>query len=102
MTSCRRPSFRNGQLVCKDYAPRRLIEIEPIEQNNYRVPTGALSVLPGRPHLFVCVLMENARGKQVELLLNAESESDRERWISAVRPPTVSLLRYSTSARVCE
>lgn len=34
--------------------------------------------------------MHNARGKQVELLLNTESESDRERWLSAMRPPTVT------------
>ncbi|KAK5978750.1 hypothetical protein GCK32_016411 [Trichostrongylus colubriformis] len=31
--------------------------------------------------------MRNARGRQTELLLNAESETDRERWLSALRPP---------------
>lgn len=47
------------------------------------------SVILGRtPHLFTCVLMHNSRGKQVELLLNCESESERERWLSSMRPPT--------------
>lgn len=36
--------------------------------------------------------MHNAVGKQVELLLNADSETDRERWLSALRPPAV--LKY--------
>ncbi|VDN55425.1 unnamed protein product [Dracunculus medinensis] len=27
------------------------------------------------------------KGRQIELLLNADSESDRERWLSALRPP---------------
>ncbi|EJW83383.1 SH3 domain-containing protein, partial [Wuchereria bancrofti] len=40
-----------------------------------------------KPHLFICTLMHNAVGKQVELLLNADSETDRERWLSALRPP---------------
>ncbi|VDO33641.1 unnamed protein product [Onchocerca flexuosa] len=33
--------------------------------------------------------MHNAVGKQVELLLNADSETDRERWLSALRPPAL-------------
>lgn len=35
--------------------------------------------------------MNNARGRQIELLLNADSESDRERWLSALRPPAVRI-----------
>ncbi|KAI1716135.1 rhoGEF domain-containing protein [Ditylenchus destructor] len=80
----------NGTFVCKDYAPRRFIVIEPVEPHSHKVPAGAVSALPGKPHLFFCILMQNARGKQVELLLNAESESDRERWLSAMRPPTTA------------
>lgn len=38
--------------------------------------------------------MHNARGRQTELLLNAESESDRERWLSALRPPTVGFHQF--------
>ncbi|KAK6026746.1 hypothetical protein OSTOST_07269, partial [Ostertagia ostertagi] len=52
--------------------------------------TVALTAFPTRPHLFLCVFMRNARGRQTELLLNAESETDRERWLSALRPPIVS------------
>uniref|UniRef100_A0A915E303 Ephexin-1 n=1 Tax=Ditylenchus dipsaci TaxID=166011 RepID=A0A915E303_9BILA len=78
----------NGTFVCKDYAQRRFIVIEPVEPHSHKVPVGAVSALPGKPHLFFCILMQNARGKQVELLLNAESESDRERWLSAMRPPS--------------
>ncbi|KAI1707214.1 rhoGEF domain-containing protein [Ditylenchus destructor] len=80
----------NGTFVCKDYAPRRFIVIEPVEPHNHKVPAGAVSALPGKPHLFFCILLQNARGKQMELLLNAESESDRERWLSAMRPPTTA------------
>ncbi|CAI4227485.1 unnamed protein product [Auanema sp. JU1783] len=80
----------NGTYVCKDYASRPYVDIEPIEPDNPRIPPGVISSLATRPHLFLCVLMRNARGKQTELLLNAESETDRERWLSAIRPPTSS------------
>ncbi|VDM60972.1 unnamed protein product [Angiostrongylus costaricensis] len=49
------------------------------------MPMPSLNI---RPHLFLCVFMRNAHGRQAELLLNAESETDRERWLSALRPPT--------------
>ncbi|KAL7073989.1 hypothetical protein ACQ4LE_006793 [Meloidogyne hapla] len=80
----------NGQFVCKDYAFRRFVVFEPLELNNLRVPPGVTSALgSGRnAHLLSCVLFQNARGRQVELLLSAENESDRERWLTAMRPPT--------------
>uniref|UniRef100_A0A915MYU5 DH domain-containing protein n=1 Tax=Meloidogyne javanica TaxID=6303 RepID=A0A915MYU5_MELJA len=80
----------NGQFVCKDYAYRRFVVFEPLELNNLRVPPGVTSALgSGRnAHLLSCVLFQNARGRQVELLLSAENESDRERWLTAMRPPT--------------
>ena len=81
----------NGTYVCKDYCVRRFVDVEPIELDNPRVPQGALSSISSRPHFFNCVLMRDARGRQSELLLSAESETDRERWLSALRPPTVSL-----------
>jgi neuronal guanine nucleotide exchange factor len=34
--------------------------------------------------------MQNARQKQCEYLLNTESETDRERWLSSIRPPACS------------
>nr|CDJ97049.1 Dbl homology (DH) and Pleckstrin homology and Src homology-3 domain containing protein [Haemonchus contortus] len=74
----------NGTYECKDYAARRYVDVQPIEIDNERV---ALTSFPTRPHLFLCVFMRNARGRQAELLLNAESETDRERWLSALRPP---------------
>ncbi|WKX95040.1 hypothetical protein Q1695_011919 [Nippostrongylus brasiliensis] len=74
----------NGTYECKDYAARRYVDVQPIEVDNDRV---SLTSLPTRPHLFHCVFMRNARGRQTELLLNAESETDRERWLSALRPP---------------
>uniref|UniRef100_A0A915ARH7 DH domain-containing protein n=3 Tax=Parascaris univalens TaxID=6257 RepID=A0A915ARH7_PARUN len=79
----------NGTFVCKDYSARRFVDIEPVEVDSPKVPPAAISVLATKPHLFICTLMHNARGRQTELLLNAESESDRERWLSALRPPTV-------------
>jgi hypothetical protein len=84
----------NGQFVCKDYAFRRFVVFEPMELNSLRVPPGVQSALgtTKQPHLLSCVLLQNARGRQVELLLSAESESDRERWLSAMRPPTVGAL----------
>ncbi|UMM15990.1 hypothetical protein L5515_013195 [Caenorhabditis briggsae] len=78
----------NGTFVCKDYAARRFVDMQPIEPDNPKIPLGAVSNLVGRPHLFLCTLMRNAREKQTELLLSADSETDRERWLSAVRPPT--------------
>uniref|UniRef100_A0A1I7T4D7 DH domain-containing protein n=1 Tax=Caenorhabditis tropicalis TaxID=1561998 RepID=A0A1I7T4D7_9PELO len=78
----------NGTFVCKDYASRRFVDMQPIEPDNPKIPIGAVSNLIGRPHLFLCTLMRNAREKQTELLLSADSETDRERWLSAVRPPT--------------
>lgn len=80
----------NGTFVCKDYAARRFVDMQPIEPDNPKIPVGAINNLVGRPHLFLCTLMRNARDKQTELLLSADSETDRERWLSAVRPPTVS------------
>ena len=84
--------FRNGTYVCKDYCVRRFVDVEPIELDKPRIPSGVLSSMPTRPHFFSCVLMRDARGRQTELLLSAESETDRERWLSALRPPTVSFL----------
>lgn len=78
----------NGTFVCKDYAARRFVDMQPIEPDNPKIPLGATSNLVGRPHLFLCTLMRNAREKQTELLLSTDSETDRERWLSAVRPPT--------------
>ncbi|CAD5216011.1 unnamed protein product [Bursaphelenchus xylophilus] len=80
----------NGTFVCKDYAARRFVEIEPVEPHSNKIPIGVVANLPSKAHLFLCILMHNARGKQVELLLNTDSESDRERWLSAMRPPTCS------------
>lgn len=56
------------------------------------MPLGTVAALisskAGRsPNLFTCVLMQNSREKHVELLLNCESESERERWLSSMRPP---------------
>uniref|UniRef100_A0A1I7XTH3 SH3 domain-containing protein n=1 Tax=Heterorhabditis bacteriophora TaxID=37862 RepID=A0A1I7XTH3_HETBA len=78
----------NGTYECKDYAARRYVDVEPIEAGNTKIPSGALSSLTSCPHLFICILMRNARGKHTELLFNADSETDRERWLSAIRPPT--------------
>ncbi|KAK6733972.1 hypothetical protein RB195_017628 [Necator americanus] len=77
----------NGTYECKDYAARRYIDVQPLEVDPNRMINGAVSSLTTRPHLFLCVFMRNARGRQTELLLNAESETDRERWLSALRPP---------------
>ncbi|CAJ0960202.1 unnamed protein product, partial [Mesorhabditis belari] len=77
----------NGTYVCQDYAERRFVDTSPLEPENPKIPCGLLHQLPTRPHLFSCVLMRNARGKQSEWLLSADSESDRERWLSAMRPP---------------
>ena len=91
----------NGQFVCKDYAYRRFVVFEPLELNNLRVPPGVTSALgSGRnAHLLSCVLFQNARGRQVELLLSAENESDRERWLTAMRPPTVSFKKCQISIK---
>lgn len=77
----------NGTYVCKDYAARRFVDIEPLEADSHKIPATTSASLPDRAHLFLCVLMRNARGRMTELLLNAESETDRERWLSAIRPP---------------
>uniref|UniRef100_A0A915Q3B3 Uncharacterized protein n=1 Tax=Setaria digitata TaxID=48799 RepID=A0A915Q3B3_9BILA len=79
----------NGTYVCKDYSARRFVDIEPIEIDDPKLLQSISAHIPlKKPHLFICTLMHNAVGKQVELLLNADSETDRERWLSALRPPT--------------
>uniref|UniRef100_A0A1I8EBN9 Uncharacterized protein n=1 Tax=Wuchereria bancrofti TaxID=6293 RepID=A0A1I8EBN9_WUCBA len=75
----------NGSYICKDYSARRFVDIEPVEVNDPKSVTAHIPLK--KPHLFICTLMHNAVGKQVELLLNADSETDRERWLSALRPP---------------
>ncbi|CAG9538273.1 unnamed protein product [Cercopithifilaria johnstoni] len=78
----------NGTYICKDYSARRFVDIEPVEINDPKLLQSVTTHIPlKKPHLFICTLMHNAVGKQVELLLNADSESDRERWLSALRPP---------------
>ncbi|KAL3994622.1 RhoGEF domain family protein [Acanthocheilonema viteae] len=78
----------NGIYVCKDYSARRFVDIEPVEINDPKLLQSVTAHIPlKKPHLFICTLMHNAIGKQVELLLNADSETDRERWLSALRPP---------------
>ncbi|CAJ0564593.1 unnamed protein product, partial [Mesorhabditis spiculigera] len=77
----------NGTYVCQDYAERRFVDTSPLEPENPKISSGLLHQLPNRPHLFLCVLMRNARGKQSEYLFSADNESDRERWLSAMRPP---------------
>uniref|UniRef100_A0A0R3RHH5 DH domain-containing protein n=1 Tax=Elaeophora elaphi TaxID=1147741 RepID=A0A0R3RHH5_9BILA len=78
----------NGTYVCKDYSARRFVDIEPVEINDPKLLQTVSSHIPlKKPHLFICTLMHNAVGKQVELLLNADSETERERWLSALRPP---------------
>ncbi|TMS34719.1 hypothetical protein L596_002254 [Steinernema carpocapsae] len=84
----------NGTYECKEYAERKFVHVEPLEPHSPKVPFGSVSALPGTPHLFSCTLMhidnkqQSSRNKQVEMLLNVNSESDRERWLSAMRPPT--------------
>uniref|UniRef100_A0A1I8AW79 DH domain-containing protein n=1 Tax=Steinernema glaseri TaxID=37863 RepID=A0A1I8AW79_9BILA len=78
----------NGTYECKEYAYRKFVHVEPLEARSPKVPLGALSALTGTSHLFSCTLMQSSRDKQVEMLLNVNSESDRERWLSAMRPPT--------------
>ncbi|KJH41874.1 RhoGEF domain protein [Dictyocaulus viviparus] len=75
----------NGTYECKDYAVRRYVDVQPLECDTERMQLSSINM---RPHLFLCVFMRNAYGRQAELLLNAESETDRERWLSALRPPT--------------
>uniref|UniRef100_A0A914GX48 Rho guanine nucleotide exchange factor 26 n=1 Tax=Globodera rostochiensis TaxID=31243 RepID=A0A914GX48_GLORO len=77
----------NGTFACKDYALRRFVVAEPLEANDARVPPRA-SGSGCSLHLILCTLVQNAWGNQVELLLNADSESDRERWLAAMRPPS--------------
>lgn len=74
----------------KDYCYRRYIEIEPLESHSHKIPISVVSSLPSKPHLFMLILMQNARGKQSEYLLNTDSETDRERWLSSIRPPACS------------
>ncbi|VDD86269.1 unnamed protein product [Enterobius vermicularis] len=59
----------NGTFVCKDYATRKFVDIEPVEADSPKVFPGALVNLTSKPHLFICTLMHNARGKQTELLI---------------------------------
>uniref|UniRef100_A0A8R1TK75 Uncharacterized protein n=1 Tax=Onchocerca volvulus TaxID=6282 RepID=A0A8R1TK75_ONCVO len=81
----------NGTYICKDYSARRFVDIEPVEINDPKLLQSVIAHIPlKKPHLFICTLMHNAVGKQVELLLNADSETDRERWLSALRPPACS------------
>ncbi|KAI6226227.1 Ephexin-1 [Aphelenchoides fujianensis] len=75
----------NGTYVCKDYTQRRYRSTFTLQ-----IPIALTSIVPPKSHLFLLVLMQNARGKHVELFMNAESESDRERWLSSMRPPTCS------------
>ncbi|KAM3719213.1 Ephexin-1 [Dirofilaria immitis] len=78
----------NGTYICKDYSARKFVDIEPVEINDPKLLQSMITHIPlKKPHLFICTLMHNAVGKQVELLLNADSETDRERWLSALRPP---------------
>ncbi|KAK0395033.1 hypothetical protein QR680_001077 [Steinernema hermaphroditum] len=78
----------NGTYECKEYAYRKFVHVEPLEPQSPKVPFGALPAITGTSHLFSCTLMQSSRDKQVEMLLNVNSESDRERWLSAMRPPT--------------
>ncbi len=72
--------------MVKDYAARRFVHVDLVEEDKV---ANWNSTTITKSYLLSCTLMQNANGKQVEMLLNAESESDRERWLSAMRPPTV-------------
>lgn len=94
----------------KDYCPRQFVDIAPLEPTSPIVPIGALSALgfaallswpqgantgfrcrlgpSRRPALFQVTLMASARGKQVELILAGESETERARWMEALARPS--------------
>lgn len=42
--------------------------------------------MPSNSRLILCTLMKNHRGRQVQLILNCETETDKTRWLEAVRP----------------
>lgn len=50
----------------------------------FQVPEG--SNLPSNSCLMLCTLMKNHRGRQIELIFNCESETDKTRWLEAIRP----------------
>ena len=74
----------------RDYCSRAFVEVAPLELDCAKVPSAAYVCLPARAHLFSCTIMRGYKQTQTELILCAESETDRQRWLAAMRPPTVS------------
>ncbi|XP_064641845.1 uncharacterized protein LOC135496459 isoform X3 [Lineus longissimus] len=68
-----------------DYCSRINISVELVEEPEHdpRVPENLSSTVK---NLFILALLENHCGKQVELILSAESTSDRARWIEVLSP----------------
>jgi hypothetical protein len=50
----------NGSFICKDYADRRMVSVEPLEPHSRKLPDGAVSALPTPPQLFLFLLMRIA------------------------------------------
>ena len=99
---------RTDEYVVVDYCNRAFVDVTPLElsapqvrvlyllnamQSSSQVNKTSIAQLAEplcrKPHLFLCTLMHNARGKQNELLLCADAENDRQRWLTAFRPPVV-------------
>ncbi len=81
--------FRGENFTVKDYCARQFVEVTPLQPGSSQVSQAALSALGAfrAPHLFLITLMQNAKGKQSDLVLCAETETDRARWVEALSPP---------------
>ncbi|XP_023209637.1 uncharacterized protein LOC111612626 [Centruroides sculpturatus] len=71
--------------VVLDYCPRNMLQVMSLEdmEEGQIVPR-----LPSnRKNFFQLTMLKNHKGKTVELILSANLESERTRWMDAVTPP---------------
>lgn len=66
-----------------DYCPRNMLQVMPIDENTPPLPMRLPS---SYRNVFQLIMLNNRDGKTVEMLLSCLLESDRTRWMNAVRP----------------
>lgn len=73
--------------IVLDYCPRNMVQVLSLEDTN-----GDNHIAPRLPsngkNLFQLTMLNNHKGKTIEIILSANLESERTRWMEAVTPPT--------------
>ncbi|XP_049733638.1 rho guanine nucleotide exchange factor 16 [Elephas maximus indicus] len=68
----------------QDYAQIEHIEVQKMEPSDLPLPGGS-NRTSTVPYTFLVTMLHNSEGRQEQILLSAESASDRARWITALR-----------------